>query len=115
LIDMTKSEQKDTRIQCPHCGVRTWQRDYGAFMRDHDRPDGKVCRKAQIQVTDRLIDMTNTNSESIKIRIVKADGSWRFNRLTWTVGDERAYFEHGGFVILRDMYKDGCEMKEGWV
>jgi hypothetical protein len=38
---------KDPRIACPYCGVRTWMRDYTAFMRDHDRPDGRVCRAAQ--------------------------------------------------------------------
>jgi hypothetical protein len=37
----------DSRLTCPHCGVRTWMRDYTAFMRDHDRPDGRVCRIAQ--------------------------------------------------------------------
>ena len=39
--------QKDTRIRCPHCGIRTWMTDFVAFMRDHDRPDGRVCRIAQ--------------------------------------------------------------------
>lgn len=38
---------KDTRASCPHCGVKTWSRDFVGFMRDHDRPDGKVCRAAQ--------------------------------------------------------------------
>ena len=37
---------KDTRLQCPHCGVKTWMKDYRSFMRDHDRPDGMVCRLA---------------------------------------------------------------------
>lgn len=37
---------KDTRLQCPHCKVRTWRKDFAAFMADHDRPDGRVCRKA---------------------------------------------------------------------
>ncbi len=33
----------DTRLQCPYCKVRTWMSDYVAFMRDHDRPDGRRC------------------------------------------------------------------------
>lgn len=37
----------DTRNTCRHCGVKTWSTDYAAFMRDHDRPDGRVCRAAQ--------------------------------------------------------------------
>jgi ribosomal protein S27AE len=37
----------DKRPRCPHCGATTWQTDYEAFMRDHDRPQGGVCRKAQ--------------------------------------------------------------------
>ncbi len=36
----------DDRLQCRFCGVRTWMRDYNAFMRDHDRPDGRKCRRA---------------------------------------------------------------------
>ena len=38
---------KDTRIRCPHCGITTWMTDYTRFMRDHNRPDGRVCRAAQ--------------------------------------------------------------------
>lgn len=57
--------------------------------------------------------MTQT---TLKIHIVRADGSWRFNRLLWTVGDERAYFASGcGFVIIADMYREGCSMLEGWI
>ena len=37
----------DRRIACPCCGMRTWSNDYIGFMRDHDRPDGRVCREAQ--------------------------------------------------------------------
>lgn len=61
--------------------------------------------------------MTTTNKPTtIQIRIVRADGSWRFNRLIWTVGDDRAHFASGsGFVLIADMYREGCEMKEGWV
>ncbi len=38
---------KDERLQCRCCGVRTWSKDYGAFMKDHDRPDGRVCQAAK--------------------------------------------------------------------
>jgi hypothetical protein len=44
---MAAKGKEDRRIQCPFCKVRTWMTDYRAFMRDHDRPDGRVCRKAQ--------------------------------------------------------------------
>ena len=40
---------KDERIKCPFCGTTTWSTDYTSFMRDHDTPDGKVCRQAQNQ------------------------------------------------------------------
>jgi hypothetical protein len=60
--------------------------------------------------------MTNTNNTTVNIRIVRADGSWRYNRLVWKVGDDRAYFASGsGFIIIADMYREGCEIKEGWV
>lgn len=35
------------RHKCLFCGVETWEKDYKRFMLDHDRPDGRVCRKAQ--------------------------------------------------------------------
>ena len=38
---------KDKRIQCPYCKVRTWMKDYRGFMKDHDKPDGRVCQKAK--------------------------------------------------------------------
>jgi hypothetical protein len=42
--------------------------------------------------------------EKINVRIVRDDGTWLFNRLVWTVGNDRAYFESGsGFVIISDM------------
>lgn len=41
----------DTRHRCPHCHVRTWMTDYRAFMQDHDRPDGRRCRKAALSVS----------------------------------------------------------------
>lgn len=37
------SAPKDTRAACPYCSVRTWRTDWTAFMRDHDRPDGRRC------------------------------------------------------------------------
>lgn len=37
----------DKRIQCPHCKVKTWSKDFAQFMTDHDRSDGNTCRKAQ--------------------------------------------------------------------
>lgn len=39
-------QTKDMRISCPHCGVKTWMKDRAAFMRDHDRIDGRKCQKA---------------------------------------------------------------------
>jgi hypothetical protein len=36
----------DMRHKCPCCGIRTWVRDYRAFMLEHDRPDGRKCRAA---------------------------------------------------------------------
>jgi hypothetical protein len=54
-------------------------------------------------------------TETLKIRIVRADGTWRFNRLTWEVGAATASFEHGGYVNIAQMYREGCEIKEGWI
>jgi DNA-directed RNA polymerase subunit RPC12/RpoP len=42
-----KKEIKDMRIQCPYCKVKTWMTDRRAFMKDHDRPDGRRCQKAR--------------------------------------------------------------------
>lgn len=42
----------DKRLACPCCGVKTWMTDYRAFMQDHDRPDGRVCRAAQRHIKD---------------------------------------------------------------
>ncbi len=39
--------KKDLRIACPYCGMKTWSKDYVGFMTDHDRPDGRVCKKAR--------------------------------------------------------------------
>jgi hypothetical protein len=39
--------KEDNRPRCPYCGITTWNKDWVSFMSDHDRPDGKVCRKAQ--------------------------------------------------------------------
>jgi hypothetical protein len=44
-----KNAQRDTRIRCSHCHVATWRTDFVAFMRDHDRPDGRRCVAAAIQ------------------------------------------------------------------
>lgn len=38
------SKIKDTRLQCPTCKTKTWDRDYAYFMRDHDTMHGKVCK-----------------------------------------------------------------------
>lgn len=38
---------KDTRHRCPFCKAVTWNKDFVGFMRDHDRPQGGVCRQAQ--------------------------------------------------------------------
>jgi hypothetical protein len=58
----------DTRHRCPHCKVRTWMTDYRAFMADHDRPDGRRCRKAALSVSpvsDSIEEpMTNTERKS---------------------------------------------------
>jgi hypothetical protein len=44
---MTKTNApKDTRHACQFCKVRTWNKDYVAFMRDHDRPEGGRCLRA---------------------------------------------------------------------
>ena len=48
---MAEKASLDRRIQCPCCGIRTWALDYLAFMRDHDRRDGRVCRAAQRHVS----------------------------------------------------------------
>jgi hypothetical protein len=37
---------KDTRISCQFCKIKTWMKDYVAFMQDHDRPDGRKCQRA---------------------------------------------------------------------
>jgi hypothetical protein len=56
----------DTRHRCPHCHVRTWMTDYRAFMADHDRPDGRRCRKAALSVSplSEGEPMTNTERKS---------------------------------------------------
>ena len=36
---------KQRRASCPHCGTTLWTRD-GSMPADHDRPDGRTCRKA---------------------------------------------------------------------
>ena len=46
----TKTQMKvDTRIKCNHCGLRTWMKHYSAFMKDHDRPDGRRCVASKIK------------------------------------------------------------------
>jgi hypothetical protein len=40
----------DTRITCPWCGVSTWMTDRRAFMLDHDRPDGRICRRSREEI-----------------------------------------------------------------
>lgn len=40
---------RDTRLSCPHCGVKTWMTDRAAFMRDHDRVNGRKCQAAARQ------------------------------------------------------------------
>ena len=44
---------RDKRIKCPFCGISTWDKDYSRFMRDHDRPDGRRCRKAAESVKEK--------------------------------------------------------------
>lgn len=39
------------RLSCHHCGVTTWMKDYREFMLDHDRPDGRKCRRARKTIT----------------------------------------------------------------
>jgi hypothetical protein len=41
---------KDARLSCPFCKVKTWSRDYKAFMYDHDRPDGRRCVRAHLTI-----------------------------------------------------------------
>ena len=33
------------RAMCKHCKTALWTKD-GRMPKDHDRPDGRVCRKA---------------------------------------------------------------------
>lgn len=47
---------RDTRLSCPHCGVKTWSTDYVSFMRDHDRIDGRKCRAAARQQSEADLD-----------------------------------------------------------
>jgi len=47
---------RDTRLSCPHCGVKTWMTDRAAFMRDHDRMDGRKCQAADRQQSDADLD-----------------------------------------------------------
>lgn len=60
-----RQNAKDLRIKCPCCGIPTWMTDYTAFMRDHDRPDGKVCRAAQRLITkaDTIIAATTKGEQ----------------------------------------------------
>lgn len=41
--------REDKRIKCPYCQVKTWMKDYQKFMKDHDRPDGRLCKKAKME------------------------------------------------------------------
>lgn len=43
---MSRGMNNDNRNQCQFCQVRTWSKDYVAFMRDHDREDGRRCLRA---------------------------------------------------------------------
>lgn len=38
------------RWKCPHCSTEGWSKD-GSLPVDHDRPDGRVCRKSVIAHT----------------------------------------------------------------
>lgn len=60
---MTTNETKDTRHACQFCHVKTWMKDYVAFMRDHDRPQGGRCLRAA-QVYDS--STSNPRAESVK-------------------------------------------------
>lgn len=51
----TKAPIKDTRLQCPYCGSKTWDRNYTAFMDDHDRPHGGRCLRARRLVTNAAL------------------------------------------------------------
>lgn len=42
------------RHTCRYCGATTWASDYAAFMRDHDRPQGGVCRQAQAPEKEQI-------------------------------------------------------------
>ncbi len=54
---------KVARIRCPHCGAVTWSTNYRQFMMDHDRPDGRACRKAE--------DSIRATEEKLADRIIK--------------------------------------------
>lgn len=46
LGNLIGGRQKDTRLQCPYCKMRTWSKNYTQFMADHDRRDGRRCLRA---------------------------------------------------------------------
>lgn len=53
---------KDNRIKCPFCKIRTWSNNYKAFMKDHDRPDGKMCRAAMKAVEEKKSLIANSGT-----------------------------------------------------
>jgi hypothetical protein len=56
-------ELEDARIQCPYCKIKTWMRDRRAFMRDHDRPDGRRCEKARQSVASYRVLVRTPDGE----------------------------------------------------
>lgn len=63
-----KTAPKDTRHRCQFCKAVTWQKDYVAFMKSHDRPEGGVCRRAQ-KVYDSQV--SSPNAERVKEALTK--------------------------------------------
>ena len=48
------------------------------------------------------------------VRVVRPDGTWRFNRLLDDGGDVLRFASGFGWVSRRDMERDGCRIVDGW-
>lgn len=71
---MTNTPKTDKRIRCRFCGIATWMTDYAAFMRDHDRADGRVCRQAKREHEKGWPRKRPPNPKAIKAKNVKGQG-----------------------------------------
>ncbi len=106
-------QTRDARISCPHCGVKTWMKDRAAFMRDHDRIDGRKCQKAAKDMKDETklppiysIIVGNIGYVYRGTNLIEANTAWdEYKRQSQT-----GYGRAGGEDV--SMWRDGEIMRE---